>query len=77
MFQKGLIDELSAEKRVKEINMKKYDLHQLQQSVYDEVNSHHIRDRELNDFRKVAHKVIDVLSKLEFSERYEIVKSRV
>lgn len=77
MFQKGLIDELSAEKRLREINTKSNTLQQLQQSLYNEITAYRISNKELDGIKDIAGKVADVLDKLEFGERYSIVRSLV
>ncbi len=77
MFQKGLIDELSSEKRLKEINTRSNTLQQLQQSLYNEINAHRVSNKELDGIKYIASKVVDVLDNLEFKEKYDIVKSLV
>lgn len=77
MFQKGLIDELSAEKRLREINTKNNTMQQLQQSLYNEINAYRISNKELDGIKNIASKVADVLDNLEYKERYEIIQSLV
>jgi site-specific DNA recombinase len=77
MFQKSLIDELSAEKRLKEINVRDTTLKQLQQSMYNEINAFSISNKELTGIRDIASRVVDMLDKLEFRDRYSIVRSLV
>jgi len=77
MFQKGLIDELSAEKRLKEINVRENTLIQLQQSLYNEINAFKVNRRELSEIRDIANRVINVIDRLEFKDKYELVRSLV
>ena len=74
MFQKSLIDELNAEKRLKEINARNNTLKQLQQSLYNEINAYRVSSREIKGIKDIANKVADVLDNLEFKERYAIVR---
>lgn len=77
MFQKSLIDELSAEKRLKEINVRDTTLKQLQQSLYNEINVVSISNKELTGIRDIASKVVSMLDRLDFEDRYSIVRSLV
>lgn len=74
MFQKSLIDELSAEKRLKEINVRDTTLKQFQQSLYNEINAFSITNQELTGIRDIASRVVDMLDKLNFEDRYSIVR---
>jgi site-specific DNA recombinase len=75
MFQKSLIDELSAEKRLKEINIRDTTLKQLQLSLYNEINAFSISNQELTGIRDIANRVVDMLDKLNFEDKYSIVRS--
>lgn len=77
MFEKGLIDELSAEKRLREINTKRNTLQKLQQYLYNEITAYRISNKELDGIKDIASKVADVRDKLEFKERYAIIRSLV
>ncbi len=77
MFQKGLIDELSVEKRLKEINARSSTLKQLQQFLSNEINSGGLSSRELSEIKEIAGVVANTLDKLEFKDRYEIVRSLI
>lgn len=77
MYQKSLIDELSAEKRLKEINVRDTTLKQLQQSLYNEINVVSISNQELACIRDISSRVINMLDKLDFEDRYSIVRSLV
>jgi site-specific DNA recombinase len=77
MFQKSLIDELSAEKRLKEINVRDTTLKQLQQSLYNEINAFSISNQELTGIRDIAKRVMNMLDKLNFEDRFSIVRSLV
>lgn len=77
MFQKSLIDELSAEKRLKEINVRDTTLKQLQQSLYNEINAFSISNKEIIGIRDIASRVVDMLDKLDFADRYAVVRSLV
>jgi len=77
MFQKSLIDELSTEKRLKEINVRETTLRQLKQSLYNEINEISISNKELTGIKDIASRVVNMLDKLSFEDRYSIVRSLV
>jgi site-specific DNA recombinase len=77
MFQKSLIDELSAEKRLREINVRDITLKQLQQSLYNEINAFSISNQELTGIRDIADRVVDMIDKLNFEDRYSMIRSLV
>jgi site-specific DNA recombinase len=77
MFQKSLIDELSAEKRIKEINVRGSTLKQQQQSLNNEISSLSITNKELSEIKEVANKVVAVLDRLNYDDRYSVVRSLV
>jgi site-specific DNA recombinase len=77
MFQKSLIDELSAEKRLKEINVRDTTLKHLQQSLRNEINAFSISNKELTGIMDIASRVVDILDRLNFEDRYTVVRSLV
>jgi site-specific DNA recombinase len=77
MFQKGLIDELSAEKRLREIGIKENIQRQLHQSLNNEINAFKISNQELTEIKGLADRVINMLDRLDFENRYSIVRSLV
>ncbi|MGB7604873.1 MAG: recombinase family protein [Lutisporaceae bacterium] len=77
MFQKGLIDELSTEKRLREINAKDNTFKQLQQSLCNEINAISISNKEPTGIKDIASKVVNILDRLSFEDRYSIVRSLV
>ena len=50
---------------------------QLQQSLYNEINAFSISNKELAGIRDIANRVVDMLDKLDFENRYSIVRSLV
>jgi site-specific DNA recombinase len=77
MFQKSLIDELSAEKRLRDINVRDTTLKQLQQSLNNEINAVSISNKELTGIRDIANRVANMLDRLDFENRYTIVRSLI
>lgn len=77
MFQKGLIDEFSIEKRLNEINARDNTLRQLQQSIYNEINAFKVNNEDIEVIKAVASKVIGMLDTLEFEDKYNIVRSLI
>lgn len=74
MFQKGLINELSTEKRLREIGIKENTQRQLQQSLDNEVNAFKVSSQELTEIKDIANRVVNMLDKLDFENRYSIVR---
>jgi site-specific DNA recombinase len=60
-----------------DIGEKEQRLKQLQQSLYNEINAFIISNKELTGIRDIASRVVDMLDKLEFDDRYSIVRSLV
>jgi len=77
MFQKSLIDELSAEKRLRDINVRDTTLKQLQVPLNNEINAVSISNKELTGIKDIANRVVNMLDKLDFENRYVIVRSLV
>lgn len=77
MYQKGLIDEISAEKRLKEINGKSNNIKLINQTLHNEINRIKISNRELDIVKEVSSKLLKMIDKMKFDDKQIIIKSLI
>ncbi len=77
MYQKGLIDQLSTEKRLKEINIRDNTLKQMRQALNNEISAFKVNNEDIAAIKNIAGKVMGMLDDLEFEDKYNIVRTLV